>query len=358
MKNKDKSTINVGDEEVDLALSKEKIGALVPILKDKYGNVIDGFHRIKVDEEWPSITLNHIQDPVQLSLARIVANVQRRDVQADPKELSELLSEVKRLTGWTQSQIADAISMSQQWVSKYLKDEPNDKLPQNGNSTAIIGKTFKPILYNVWGFGKCDSRFGKPNFPARVPGQIVVQLLYYYTNEGDLVVDPMAGSGTTQDACEYMRRKCLSFDITPIRDFIKQNDIRNGFPEETKGCDLIFLDPPYWKMKREDFGFDSVSNEPLTEFLQFLEKLAKDSYETVKPLGVVAILMQDMTEKHNFALSPETYILFKKVGFSCIAHISCPLPTQEFLPQQVEQAKKEKTMLGRNRDLYVFRKVT
>jgi hypothetical protein len=340
------------DEEFDLAVSKEKVGALVPILKDKYGNTIDGIHRLKVDKEWPSITLEHIQDPVQLAVARLVANLHRRNIRDE--EVQELLGEIKRLTGWKVPQIADVIGMSPRWVWKYLPDESKDKTKADARRASK--GAFKVELYNVWSFSKCDTRFGKPNFPARVPGQIVTQLLYYYTNEGELVVDPMAGSGTTYDACQYMKRKCLSYDITPIRDFIKPHDIRNGFPQETHGCDLIFLDPPYWKMKREDFGFDSVSNNPLNEFLSFLEKLAKDSYETVKTFGAVAILMQDMTEKHRLSLSGETYSIFKKVGFSCFDHISCPLSTQEFLPQQVERAKKEKTILGRNRDLYVFRK--
>jgi len=338
--------------EFDLKVSKEKVGALVPILKDKYGNTIDGLHRLKVDSEWPSVTLEHIQDPVQLAIARLVANLQRRSL--TDEEIKDLIAEISRLTSWNASQIADAIGMSRSWVYQYLSQK-NDYLHKKGKSPEN-GHSFKPILYNVWSFGKCDPRFGKPNFPARIPGQIVVQLAYYYTKEGDLVVDPMAGSGTTYDACQYLRRKSLCYDITPIRDFIKQHDIRNGYPEECNGCDLIFLDPPYWKMKREDFGFDSVSNEPLNEFLKFLEKLATDSFNTVKNYGTVAILIQDMTEKARLSLSGETYAIFKKVGFSCVDHISCPLPTQEFLPQQVERAKEQKTLLGRNRDLYVFRK--
>ncbi|TAK60117.1 MAG: DUF1016 family protein, partial [Bacteroidetes bacterium] len=50
---------------------------------------------------------------------------------------------------------------------------------------------------NVWSFDTPDPRFGKPNTKGRLPGQIAANALYYYTNPGDYIVDPFAGSGTT-----------------------------------------------------------------------------------------------------------------------------------------------------------------
>lgn len=48
-----------------------------------------------------------------------------------------------------------------------------------------------------------------------------------YTEPGDLVCDPMAGSGTTIDVCREERRRVIAFDIVPTRKDIIQADARN-----------------------------------------------------------------------------------------------------------------------------------
>ncbi|GAI06593.1 unnamed protein product, partial [marine sediment metagenome] len=73
---------------------------------------------------------------------------------------------------------------------------------------------FRPQLYNVWNFAGCDERMGQDH-AGRIPGQIVANTLYYYTELNALVVDPMAGGGTTNDACLLLGRRCRSYDIEP-----------------------------------------------------------------------------------------------------------------------------------------------
>jgi DNA modification methylase len=75
-------------------------------------------------------------------------------------------------------------------------------------------------------------------------------LLSISTEPFDFVVDPMAGGGTTLDVCKAMSRRCRCYDIKPVRDEIQQYDITTGFPAECRGCDLVFLDPTYWRQTR------------------------------------------------------------------------------------------------------------
>lgn len=49
-----------------------------------------------------------------------------------------------------------------------------------------LGLNVRP--YDVWTFGQCDPRFGA-DYPGRIPGQLVAQVLYFFTEQGDLVVD-------------------------------------------------------------------------------------------------------------------------------------------------------------------------
>ena len=58
--------------------------------------------------------------------------------------------------------------------------------------------------FDVWSFasgGDDSSYFG------RVPPPIVENLLWLYTEPGDIIVDPFAGGGTTIDAAKAMGRR-------------------------------------------------------------------------------------------------------------------------------------------------------
>lgn len=216
---------------------------------------------------------------------------------------------------------------------------------------------FEPQVFNVWNFPDCNPLFGIENALGRIPGQIVQNVLHYWTEEGDLVVDPMAGGGTTIDVCNLMKRRCLAYDINPLREDIIKWDIRRGFPKEAKNCDLIFLDPPYFNMVFDIF-------RSLDEFHLFIQQLAKDSYETVQNEGFVALLIMNQTEKfeaeteypvcipHVF----DCYEIFRKAGFKLIQAVSTPLTTQQFLHYDVERAKQRKWLLGTYRDLLIFQK--
>jgi hypothetical protein len=44
----------------------------------------------------------------------------------------------------------------------------------------------------------------------------VAHTLFYFTDPGDLVMDPMAGGGVVPDVCLLFERKCQAFDLAPI----------------------------------------------------------------------------------------------------------------------------------------------
>lgn len=230
-----------------------------------------------------------------------------------------------------------------------------------GSQTAAPERKFKPKPFTVWNFSGCNPRFGRPNFPGRTPGQLVQNILHYYTLKGDLVVDPMAGSGTIHDVCGTMNRECLSYDLVPIRPFIKRHNVTQGFPEGARGCNLIFLDPPYWKKMGAsgvDGSYDreSVSSMSREGFLDFIEKLALDCYETLAPKGVVVLLISDYIDGSNSLLTCEYYNRFISASFKPINRIQCPLSTEQYKGHEVERALEEGRMLNIARDLYIFRK--
>ena len=141
---------------------------------------------------------------------------------------------------------------------------------------------------------------GPSAFPTRVPfpPAIVAHALHYYTLPDALVVDPMAGGGTTLDVCQSMGRRCLAYDLHPARPEIRPHDIRHGFPAEAAGCDLIFCDPPYHTMLARQYsprryrrrsllrtGSPSSTTSPATPSRPF------------GPGGYLALLLAAQTEK-------------------------------------------------------------
>jgi len=112
----------------ELRASSKRAGRLYPILLDRHGNIIDGLHRFKADENWPKIVLENIGTVKEKLIARLVGNVCRRHVSAEEKsELLERLGEVYFNEGVEPGkiayEIADETGMSYRWVMNYLPDK-------------------------------------------------------------------------------------------------------------------------------------------------------------------------------------------------------------------------------------------
>ncbi len=57
------------------------------------------------------------------------------------------------------------------------------------------------------------ERLAMAGRPGQIPAQLVAHALFYFTQEGDLIFDPMAGGGVVPDTCLAFNRKCWSFDL-------------------------------------------------------------------------------------------------------------------------------------------------
>ncbi len=85
---------------------------------------------------------------------------------------------------------------------------------------------------------------GDPRYAGRTPAYVIWNLLERYTREGDLVVDPFCGGGTTLDVAREMKRRALGYDLSPSRDDVFKADARS-LPLEDEKADFVFMDPPY-----------------------------------------------------------------------------------------------------------------
>lgn len=83
-----------------------------------------------------------------------------------------------------------------------------EKLPKFNNKD-IYGNN--RMIFN-WFKWERDNSVPKI-YPTQKPIPLLKELIKIFTDEGDVVIDPVAGSGTTLRACAELNRSCYGFEI-------------------------------------------------------------------------------------------------------------------------------------------------
>ena len=91
-----------------------------------------------------------------------------------------------------------------------------EKLPKFRNIDEF-GKNH--MIFN-WFEWKRDGKDIPKIHPTQKPVNLLKQLIKIFTDEGDVVIDPCAGSGSTLRACMELNRSCYGFEIK--REFVKR----------------------------------------------------------------------------------------------------------------------------------------
>ena len=76
--------INVKHEKA-LHKSHDQVGQLYPVLRDAEGKVIDGFHRLDIDHNWKSITLENVKTEEDRLIIHAHSNFMRRNISKKEK---------------------------------------------------------------------------------------------------------------------------------------------------------------------------------------------------------------------------------------------------------------------------------
>ncbi len=256
------------------------------------------------------------------------------------------------LASETTTEIAKKLHITRQLIDTVIEEAKVTK-----RETML--HTEQPPIYNVWNYASCDPRFGQKH-PGQMPGQALINLLLWLTQPFAVVVDPMAGGGTTADVCRYLLRRYHCFDIDPKRSGIEKWDIRDGYPRLPHKPDFVLLDPPYWRLKREEYSKDGSAPGSYAGWLDFMHKLAKDTHKVLKDGGYAALLIEsflDERETRKFLfLNRDCLNLFEKCGFEGIQEIALNMPSQIKSFRDVNYAKAHGILLDLKREIFVFRK--
>lgn len=89
-----------------------------------------------------------------------------------------------------------------------------DKLPKFNNGKKETGKG--KMVFNYFNWNRDNKNIYPKIHPTQKPVNLLKQLIEIFTDEGDVVIDPVCGSGATLRACLELNRSCYGFEIDKI----------------------------------------------------------------------------------------------------------------------------------------------
>jgi len=182
----------------------------------------------------------------------------------------------------------------------------------------------------------------KGNAPIEIPRQCILR----FSKEGDKVLDPFCGSGSTLLVCARLKRLGIAIEINPkIKKIAEKNLSQTTLvPEdnewlkkqkiflgdsvkllksqfENESIDLVFAHPPYWNLiryyeeyntKDEEIEGDLSSLETLDEFNEKTREIFEGVFRVLKPGKFFCVLIGEAFAKGGEVIPLDYYLT--KIG--------------------------------------------
>jgi len=257
-------------------------------------------------------------------------------------------------------------------------------LPKSHKIKKLAPDNFKRQTTTAWSFpDRGDWATHQGNYRGNWSPFIPRNLILRYTEPGDLVLDQMAGGGTTLVECKLLGRNVIGVDINPDAVMVTRNrldfpytpldaeyikpkiktyvgDARNLDKIKEESVDLIATHPPYAGIipySNERVKGDLSSVHDIGEFVEEMRKVAEESMRVLKPGKHCAILMGDTRKHAHFVpITPRVLQAFLDVGF---------ILREDIIKLQWKTKSTRESWFGKNYNflliahehLYVFRKL-
>jgi adenine-specific DNA-methyltransferase len=163
-------------------------------------------------------------------------------------------------------------------------------------------------------YGEGNAMQGDQRYVGATPSYVIWNLIQRYTKEGDLVVDPFCGSGTTIDVARDTNRRVRGFDLAPFRAEIERADARK-LPIDQGTVDLVFMDPPYGDHIKYSESADCIGKLSAYDpkYYQAMHRSIREAARILKPNGVLGLYVCDYFEKKR-GFAPVGFQLFVSIA--------------------------------------------
>jgi hypothetical protein len=167
-------------------------------------------------------------------------------------ERERIYERVKK--GENQKQVAADYKISQPRVSQIVKSIEKEGSHKRLTLPEFLNK-IDPIFYefSIWEVPNERPEGGMVDYKGNCSPYVCAGCIYNYAREGDIVMDPMAGSGTFLDVAKEIKtaegapafKEIICYDLNPIREDITRGDATK-ISEPKESIDFIFVHFPYW----------------------------------------------------------------------------------------------------------------
>ncbi|MEE8399005.1 MAG: ParB/RepB/Spo0J family partition protein [Desulfobacterales bacterium] len=231
---------------------------------------------------------------------------------------------------------------------------------------------WKIRTWDYWFWNNCDMRFGD-DWPGRIPAQMIGHILYYFSDQGDQVLDPTTGGGVVPDTCLALNRRCRSFDMVDRLDI--RPEIETHFWDENhmtwpiKGKDkpnLVIFDPPYFSKKSGDYDPKAISGMSRESYLDFMVQFLSLTHRHTEPTCRIALINADWRDfqrtpardetRENAILIRDYLGILDRSGWEETHIIQAPLSSERFTGNMVNAMQKKRTLGVISRYVIVARK--
>lgn len=237
---------------------------------------------------------------------------------------------------------------------------------------------FEKEISTVWSFPKRGNwATHNPKYRGNFAPQIARNVILRYSKEGDTVLDPMVGGGTTLIETKLLNRKGIGYDINPeavkltkelinfdgnhkYEPVVKAGDVRNLYEIKNESVDLVVTHPPYLNIIKYSDGKieEDLSNiTGVKKFCDEFEKGIKEIYRVLKENRYCAILIGDTRKsRHYVPLSSYVMQRFLNLGFALKEDIVKVQHNCESTPYWKKKSIEYNFFLIMHEHLFVFRK--
>lgn len=189
----------------------------------------------------------------------------------------------------------------------------------------------------VWSFPKRGNwATHRSDYRGNWSPQVVRNLILRYSNEGDTILDPMIGGGTTLIECKLTGRKGIGIDINPqaikiARERLRFDslysqpqhlyigDARRIESIKDNSIDFVLTHPPYADIINYSDGkikADLSNIHSIDDFCDEIELVAQECFRVLKPDKYCAVLIGDTRRKKFYIpLAYKVMERFLKAGF-------------------------------------------
>ena len=134
----------------------------------------------------------------------------------------------------------------EEYIARFKKVDENGRRyrdDRSGGRRQYLDQTLGRMLSDVWNdimsFQQASTSNEILGYPTQKPEALLERIIKASSNEGDIILDPFCGCGTTITVAEKLNRKWIGIDLTHLAITLMKHRLENTFEKELSPYEVI-----------------------------------------------------------------------------------------------------------------------